>query len=109
MSSQNTKLTWHGKNRIKERCGIPKRAAKRQMDIAFENGLTHSETNGCLKKYLDKVFLLHNNANNMRVWNGNLYIFIDNTLITVYKLDAKLRKKEQEIRKKKGATRFDEQ
>lgn len=96
-----TELTWHGKNRIKERCGIPKRASEKQTERAFEKGITHSETAGSLRNYLDGVFLKEGTANNIRVWDGMIYIFKDKKLLTVYSLPSRFRKTELAIMRKK--------
>lgn len=96
-----TEVTWHGKNRLKERVGIPKRASQKQTQRAFEKGITHKETVGSLRNYLDGVFLREGTANNIRVWNGSVYIFKDETLLTVYALPTRFRKTELTLMKKK--------
>lgn len=105
-----TVLTFHGKNRIKERCGIPKRAANKEAQRAFDCGIKHAETTGSLRNYLDGVFLKEGIANNIRVWNGRVYIFANNRLITVIALPSRFRKTELALmKKKKGEHIFDEQ
>jgi len=96
-----TEVTWHGKNRMKERVGIPKRASARQTQRAFEKGITHSETVGSLHTYLDSLFLREGTANNIRIWNGCIYIFANERLLTVYALPSQFRKTELAIMKKK--------
>lgn len=96
-----TEVTWHGKNRLKERVGIPKRASQRQTQRAFERGITLEETVGSLRNYLDGVYLREGTANNLRIWNGSVYIFKDERLLTVYALPSRFRKTELSIMKKK--------
>ena len=96
-----TEVTWHGKNRLKERVGIPKRASQKQTQRAFEKGISIDETVGSLRNYLDGVYLREGTANNLRVWNGSVYIFKDETLLTVYALPSRFRKTELTIMKKK--------
>lgn len=96
-----TEVTWHGKNRLKERVGIPKRASQKQTQRAFEKGISIDETVGSLRNYLDGVFLKEGTANNLRVWSGNVYVFTDERLITVFALPSRFRKTELTIMKKK--------
>ncbi len=96
-----TEVTWHGKNRLKQRVGIPKRASQKQTQRAFEKGISITETVGSLRNYLDGVFLKEGTANNLRVWNGSVYIFADERLLTVYTLPSRFRKTELTIMKKK--------
>lgn len=98
---QTTELTWHGKNRIKQRCGIPKRASERNAQIAFDKGIRHNETTGSLRNYLDGVFLKEGIANNMRVWQSHVYVFRGERLITVLSLPSRFRKTELALMKKK--------
>ena len=44
-----TTVTKHGEKRMKTRCGIPKRAAKRNAQIAYEKGLNYENATGKLK------------------------------------------------------------
>ena len=96
-----TEVTWHAKNRMKQRVGVPKRAVSKQADRAFENGITHKETTGGLRRYLDSIYLKKGIANNIRVWDGRIYLFADSKLITVYTLPSQFRKKELALMKKK--------
>lgn len=82
--------TNHSKKRIKERMGIPRKAIERQVKLALERGYSHSETKSNLKKYLDKIYLSHKIANNLKVYNNHIFLFNNNTLITVFKLPANL-------------------
>lgn len=79
-------LTDHSKDRLSKRLGLSKRCHKKDAEKAFEYGLKHEETKGALRKYLNWLFLQHRTANNMRIFNQHVYIFIDNKLITVITL-----------------------
>lgn len=84
-------LTKHAEQRMLERCDRPKgvrkknlrKSMKKIVDRAFEEGICHSECSGELRTYLDGQFLSHKSANNMRVFNQNVYIFQGRALITV--------------------------
>ena len=96
-----TDVTWHAKNRMKQRVGVPKRAVAKQADRAFENGITHGETTGTLRRYLDSIYLKEGVANNIRILDGRIYLFAGRKLITVYMLPPQFRKKELALMKKK--------
>lgn len=96
-----TEVTWHGKNRLKQRVGIPKRASQKQTQRAFEKGISLAETVGSFRNYLDGIYLREGVANNIRVWNGSVYIFKDERLLTVYALPSRFRKTELALMKKK--------
>lgn len=77
-------ITEHAEKRAKERCGWNKSATHRMAKRAYCSGLTHTETRGKLHRYLDKVFLQKQSANNLRVYGTNIFLFSGNTLLTIY-------------------------
>jgi len=80
------KVTRHAEQRERKRCGVPKKATKRLAQIAFENGLKHSETTGNLHKYLTSLYFKNKKANNLRVYGDKVYVFSDEVLVTVLNL-----------------------
>ncbi len=84
-------ITNHGKGRLRERCGIPKKSVKRMADKAFKYGLTHKETTGNLNKYITSLWSKNKNADNIRVYGDKVYIFCGTSLITVLNLPTTLR------------------
>lgn len=52
-----TIVTQHGKKRLKERAGLNKKAAEKNADKAFQEGIKHSEVSGSLRKYFDGLYL----------------------------------------------------
>ena len=83
-------VTNHAKQRTKDRLGVSKKIADKITNKALENGITHAQAKGNLKAYLDKVYLTHKNANNLRVYNRKVYLFRGAVLITVINLPNKL-------------------
>lgn len=76
------------KKRLKwKRNVIDKMAAK-----AFEEGILHSQTKGKLKRYIDKLYLSHRTANNIRIYGEDVYFFAGDTLITLYRLPSSMLK-----------------
>jgi len=95
-------ITKHAAQRTKERCGIPKKSAERIAMIAFENGISHKECNGKLRRYIDKIFLTYNKGANIRIYNNHIYIFTTNgTLITVLTLPSEFSGTVNKLMKKK--------
>lgn len=92
-------VTNHAKQRTKDRLGVSKKIADKIALKALENGITHSLAKGNLKSYLDKLYLTHRNANNLRVYNRKVYLFNKSVLITVINLPNNLIKAADKIQK----------
>lgn len=97
------RLTRHGKQRTRERLGVPKRAVERLVEKALTEGKRHSDFAGSFRRYLDGQFLKHRTANNMRVYSGHLFIFDSDTLVTAWLLPGKFRKIAERAADKDGA------
>ena len=95
-------LTSHGKNRIIKRTEGKKKTAVKLAEKAFNEGIRHKEAKGRLKKYLDKLYLCHKTANNIRVYNQKVFLFQGEKLITVFSLPANLCKTADQISKKRS-------
>lgn len=85
-------ITKHAFGRAKERCGLNKKALRRILPRALDNGLTHRETKGRVRKYLDFLYLSKKKANNIRIYNSYIFICEGNTLITIYTIPNHLKK-----------------
>jgi len=94
-------ITNHAKTRLKERCGLPKKALERNARNAIDRGVCHSECVGNLKKYLDYLFLSHRNGNNIRIYNNHVYIFFYERLVTVLTLPNTYKDALNKINKRK--------
>ena len=95
-----TTVTRHGEKRLKERCGVPKRAVQRNAQTAYEKGLTYDSATGKLKKYIDSKNE-STQITDVRIWNGNVYVFFGEALLTVYPLPKKYTKREIQLRQKR--------
>ena len=93
-------VTHHAKQRTKDRLGVSKKIADKIAKKALEHGITHAQATGRLKSYLDKLYLKHRRANNLRVYNRQVFLFTDNILITVINLPNNLIKIADKIQKK---------
>jgi hypothetical protein len=80
-------ITKHAEDRIRQRCGIPKRVVQKNAETALRHGIKHGECSGRLKKYFDYLFLSHNNTGaNIRIYGNHVYIFTKERLVTVLPL-----------------------
>lgn len=95
------RVTSHAAKRTKERLGIPKRISEKNAKKALQFGIRHSETSGGLHRYISSLYWKQQTANNVRIYCGNVYIFHDETLITVFPLPQKYRKTADRLRKEK--------
>ena len=93
-------VTRHADRRIRQRVGLPRSAVTRNAQSALEHGLRHSDTRGGLHRYIQALYWKYQSANNTRVYNGCVYIFHDDILITVFPLPQKYRGTAQNIRRK---------
>lgn len=82
-------LTKHSKDRMKERCGLNKSAQQKAAETALAKGITHSDTSGSLRRYLDGLYLQKKNANNLRIWGDKVFVFHNERLITVLQVPNK--------------------
>lgn len=96
-------VTDHAKQRTKDRLGVSKKIANKVASKALEHGITHASAKGNLKSYLDKLYLSHKTANNIRVYNRKIYIFDGHILITVLNLPNNLIKIADKLQKSREA------
>jgi hypothetical protein len=82
-------VTKHAGKRIKKRAGIGKDGVERIAKKALNEGITHSQTNGTLKKYLDKIYFKYQNANGLRIYGHFVFVFHGSILITMWAIPTK--------------------
>lgn len=95
------KLSHHAKKRMKERCGLNKKAAERLAIIAFTQGLTHAELRGRVKRYVDYLYLKEQRANAIKIYGNEIFLFRGNMLITVLDLPSRFTRSVQQLSKKR--------
>lgn len=93
-------VTNHAARRARERLGISKRRSEKNADRALKMGICHGDTSGSLHRYISALYWKNQTANNVRVYCGAVYIFHNETLITVFPLPQKYRKITEQIRRK---------
>ncbi len=96
------KISDHAKQRMKERCGFNKKSQGRMAKKALEQGITHKQTKGRLNKWVTSLYFKNRNANNIRIYGDNAYIFCGDTLVTVIPVPPRLKKDLDRMIKKKN-------
>lgn len=84
-------VTKHARKRLKERMGLPKSSIDRMANKVFESGTKHYETRGILHKWMSEIYLKHGSGNQMRIYGDYLYIFHQNTLITLFPVPSEIK------------------
>lgn len=85
-------ISKHARKRMKERCGFTKKSQERMAWKAFNNGITHSKTKGNLNRWITCLYFKNKNANNIRIYGDNAYIFCRETLVTVIPIPNNIKK-----------------
>lgn len=96
------RLTKHSIARLEQRCGVSKKNAHSIARRAFKRGITHAETHGNLHRFLDSLYLSQKKGTNMRIYGNAVYVFKEDTLITVINIPENLMNDVKEIKEKKG-------
>ena len=94
-------MTAHARLRMRERAGANKKTARRWAETAIRKGVRHRETNGALRDYISMLYLKHWKGDNIRIWQGMVYIFRGRTLLTVFVLPEMFRQEAEKIQKRK--------
>lgn len=105
-------VTKHGTRRLKERLGAGKKTCKAVAKHALERGICHNETTGKLLSFMDYIYLAKQTANNQRIYAEKVFVFHNETLITVIPLPRKFVpavKKIKEKREKENGSKSDNQ
>lgn len=87
----------HTRQRMKERCGFNRKAQGRMAEKAFNEGITHKQTKGRLHKWVTSLFFKNCNANNIRLYGNNAYIFCGETLVTVIPIPNNIKKNMEDM------------
>lgn len=96
------KLTKHSKMRSKTRLNVSSNRAKSEAQFAYKRGIRlHEAYDPKLKYFMNTKYYSHSDKCNMIVYNGNLYFFKQNIVITVYPLPEELKPIAQKIQREK--------
>lgn len=93
-------ITRHGAARTKERIGISKKIAQKNAQKALDFGVTHEETSGPLRRYLDYLYF-NGGIDNARIYHRYIYLFAGTTLITIFYLPKKYQAVADKLQKRR--------
>lgn len=94
-------ITRHAEKRTRSRLGLPKRVADRNANRALQDGIGHRDVNGSLRRYIDALYFRNMVGNNIRIYNNYVYIFHNQTLITVFGLPRRYRQTAIKLQKER--------
>lgn len=84
-------ITHHAYDQAKNRLSLSKGAFKALAKRAYYNGLSKRDINGRLFRYLEQLYHAHKGkANNVKIYGENAFLFHDNILLTVFKLQLEM-------------------
>lgn len=88
----DTIVSKHGTKRIRQRCGIPKKATSRLTERAFQEGKDRTSVHGRLRRWIDNTVDL-DDGKFVRLYRGKVYVFGErNVFITILNVPGNLQK-----------------
>lgn len=78
--------------RMRERCGLNKKAIERMANKAYIYGKEHRQTKGKLNKWITSVYFNSTTGSEFRIYGDFLYIFNNDILVTVFRVPNNLLK-----------------
>lgn len=93
------RLTKHSISRLEQRCGVTKKNAPVVAKRAFKSGIAHKDTSGDLHRFLDSIYLSQKKGTNMKIYGNAVFVFKEDTLITVISVPENLM---DDVRKLRG-------
>ncbi|MBN7755442.1 hypothetical protein JYP46_01280 [Nitratireductor aquimarinus] len=79
-------LSNHGMKRVRQRLGIPKKAAEREVGRALEVGASRTSFSGRMRRTLDAMFHKFGHYGDYRVYRGHVFVFKGDQFVTVFPL-----------------------
>ncbi len=95
-------ITKHATQRIRERAGVKRRGKEKLARTALDRGLIQCDLKGILRDWVGGKYLSHRKGNNIRVWAEKLFVFQDETLITVIQLPHDMKKIANKLQRRKN-------
>lgn len=95
-------VTKHARERTKNRVCLRKGMAEKNAEKALTYGLTHADTTGGLKRYIDYLYLSHG-FGEVRIYHRYVYIFCKDKLVTILPLPNKYNDLADKLQREKNA------
>jgi len=93
-------ITRHGEKRLRKRVGVTRSASYRTAERAYMYGIDHDHARGRLRRYMEWLYQKHHGkADNIRIYNGFVFIFAGKYLLTTFPIPAEYRKTAQDQQK----------
>lgn len=83
------RVSKHAARRMRQRLGLTKKAAEREADRAID-AMRVEDTHGALRAYLERDREGHQPGTEYRVTPSAIYVFCNETLVTVFKMPPEL-------------------
>ncbi len=84
-------ITKHAKKQLKRRLGLNKKCIVKIAEKAYNEGMHRHKMKGNLKRYVNQKAYIHDEAcSNIICFNGILYVFNNDLLVTVYPVPGNL-------------------
>lgn len=94
-------ITQHAIERASQRLGLCAKALRRTAPKALSYGISHADTTGSLRRFLDALYLSERNANQIRVYGEHVWLFHGERLITILHLPHKLKTAARKAKERK--------
>lgn len=83
---QQAVMSEHGVKRLRQRLGLPAKAAAKEIERALLKGTPRTDFSGRMRRALDYLFHKHGHYGDYRVWRGHVFVFKNQVFVTVFPL-----------------------
>ena len=80
---EEANLTRHSVQRIRERLGLSKKAAEREMERVIRDGMRIDDLSGSYRRYIDYMRHRHNETSDYITTPSGIFVFTNGALVTV--------------------------
>ena len=92
MDNSELNITRHAYIKARIRFNWSKSTLDKMALRALKDGIHHSDSVGTLKSYLHKIYRKQMSCNNIRIYGENVYLFRNNKLVTLYRVENEMTK-----------------
>ncbi len=95
------RITRHARKRFKQRLGVHKTDTNKNANRALRDGVSQRDVRGDISRFMAALYFRNRTCNNIRLYNGMVYVFAKETLITVFPIPYRFREDAAEAQKRK--------
>lgn len=107
MRTGNLAMTKHARERSKQRLGLSGKVVKKNLDKIYTFGVRREDTNGRLKRYLDRLHEYNKRSDNV-IYGYYVYVFAHGDLVTIFPLPKEYWKTVNKIKRRRNGVLFDD-